>query len=239
MYDFLSPLQLGVYFTFILTFLGLVAGSVFFFSQKSLLRGEYQQGAILSGVICLVAAVTYYYMQGTYLAGAREGEKAFPTIFRYLDWFITVPLMLTKFPVLLGLGSRGTAFMTRLIVASVLMLALAFIGELNIQNAALHYGTYAVSCVFWLYILWALNNALQQLPDGVDEEKRLGIRGMFILILIGWVIYPVGYLMPTFNLAADYRELLYNVGDLINKVGLGLILISTGFKSQRAAGGAV
>lgn len=232
MYDHLNALQQVVYFTFIITLFGMLAGMVFFFAQKSELTGEYKQTAILSGVITLVAALTYYFMHRIYLDGAKGEGGNFPTVFRYIDWFITVPLMLTKFPVLLGLGSRGINFMIKLVICSLIMLITAFIGELYPENPALHYGLYGVSCAFWLFILYSLNSALGQLPDSISEAKRIGIRRMFKIILIGWVIYPIGYLMPTFGLEGDYRELLYNIGDLINKVGLGVIVIVAGFRAQ-------
>ena len=231
MYDHLSVLQQIVYFTFIISFFGMLAGMVFFLAQKNELDGEYKQTAILSAVITFVAALTYGFMQYIYLESARTGSTSFPTQFRYIDWFITVPLMLVKFPVLLGLGSRGIGFMTKLVVASLFMLLFAFIGEVMIDSKSVHYGSYGVSVLFWFYIIYALNSALSQLPDSISEAKRIGIRRMFFFILIGWIIYPIGYLMPSF-LEPDYRELLYNVGDLINKVGLGLVVIVTGYRSK-------
>lgn len=56
---------------------------------------------------------------------------------------------------------------------------------------------------------------------------------MFLFILIGWVIYPIGYLAPTFGLEPDIRELVYNIGDIINKVGLGLVIIAGGYREVK------
>ena len=168
------------------------------------------------------------------MEAALSDTERFPTVYRYIDWFITVPLMLVKFPVLLGLGARGTAFMIRLVAVSLVMLVTAFIGEITIGNGAMHYGFYGVSVVAWLFIVYSLGSALSDLPDHVTEEKRVAIRRMFFFILIGWIIYPVGYLMPTFGVAPDYRELLYNVGDVINKVGLGLVIVAGAVAERRA-----
>ncbi|MGJ8676617.1 MAG: bacteriorhodopsin [Akkermansiaceae bacterium] len=232
MYDNLSLLQQTVYFTFIVSFFAMLAGTVFFFSQKSELNAEYRQTAILSGVITLVASLTYYFMQKIYLENATMGTSAFPTQFRYIDWFITVPLMLIKFPALLGMGSRGVKFMGKLVICSLFMLSFSFAGELNIGNNALHFGLYGISVGFWVYIIYSLYIALNQLPDSVDDYKKTGIRRMFLFILIGWVIYPIGYILPSLSLPGDYRELLYNVGDVINKVGLGLVVINAGLRSR-------
>lgn len=231
-FESLDILQQIVYFTFIISLFGMVAGSVFFFAQKSEMPDSYRSSTIISGVICLVAAMTYFFMKDFYLA--RSGEQDFPTELRYIDWIITVPLMLVKFPTLLGLGSKGQKFMAMLIIVSVVMLITAFVGEMNFENKALHFGFYGVSVLCWFYILYSLNKALGSLPPTISEAKKITIRRMFIIILVGWTIYPVGYLVPTFQLEADYRELLYNIGDLINKVGLGLIIIAGGFREKKA-----
>jgi sensory rhodopsin len=47
------------------------------------------------------------------------------------------------------------------------------------------------------------------------------------LILIGWIIYPLGYLAPAVSAdLMDLRELLYTIADIINKVGLGVLVLN-------------
>jgi bacteriorhodopsin len=43
-----------------------------------------------------------------------------------------------------------------------------------------------------------------------------------LFVLIDWAIYPVGFLMARAG-AGEYREVIYNVADVINKVGFGLV----------------
>ena len=45
---------------------------------------------------------------------------------------------------------------------------------------------------------------------------------MRLFVLIGWAIYPIGFLMANAG-AGEYREIIYNVADVINKVGFGLV----------------
>lgn len=229
-----EALQLFVYYTFIISLFSMTAGSVFFFAQQSRMPESYRSSAIISGVICLLAAMTYFMMKDIYYASITSGVATrFPTELRYIDWILTVPLMLIKFPTLLGVGQKGQRFMTLLIIASLIMLVTAFTGEVNFGNKAYYFGFYAVSVTAWLYILFSLNKALGSLPASISEEKKATIKKMFILILIGWVIYPIGYLLPIFQLEPDYRELVYNIGDVINKVGLGLIIIAGGFRDKK------
>lgn len=233
MTDLLTPLEFLVYGTFIFSLFSMIGASAFFFCSHGQFEGGYRYSVLLSGVITLVAGLTYFYMTSIYLDAAKAGSGQFPTLFRYIDWFITVPLMLVKFPSLLGMGPQGIRFMTKLVAVSLIMLVTAFIGEVTFDQKAMHFGFYGVSVMAWIYIVYSLATALSSLPDGTTETKRLAIRRMFFFIFIGWLIYPIGYLMPTFGMETDYRELLYNIGDVINKVGLGLVVTAAAIADRK------
>jgi len=113
------------------------------------------------------------------------------------------------------------------------MLLTSFVAEVNFDNKAIHFSFYGVSCLCWLFILFSLNSALKALPATISEAKRGSIGLMFMFIFVGWIIYPLGFLAPTLGLEPDIREFCYNIGDIINKVGLGLVIIVGGFKEQK------
>jgi len=148
----------------------------------------------------------------------------FPTIFRYVDWVLTTPLMLIKFPLLLGLGPRGRAFLTKLVVLDLAMIFAGFFGELFPGIPVLHYGLFALGGLCWLAIVYLIFKAVKHLPDSVDERTAWCVRAMAKFILFGWLIYPAGYLMPAMGLPGDVREVLYNFGDIVNKVGLAMVV---------------
>ena len=224
--DQITTIQTLVLYTFMMTFIGMIAAALFFFIQRSSVIPEYQSAMTLSGVILSIAAINYFYMKNIYLGGLASGTSVFPTEFRYIDWFLTVPLMLIKFPVLLGLGPKGRHFLMILVTLAVLMIGTGLAGELNPAQNIIHYGAFGVGCVAWLLIVALLFFALSDLPDEVDPVTKKAIRNMSLFVLIGWSIYPIGYLAPAFGLSGDIRELIYNVGDLINKVGLALFVFA-------------
>ena len=57
---------------------------------------------------------------------------------------------------------------------------------------------------------------------------------LMLLLFIGWGIYPLGYLIGTADgqwysfmaglVDTDARDLIYNVGDAVNKIGFGLVV---------------
>lgn len=231
----LTGLDQIVGFTFLLTFFGMSAGSIFFFFERERVTAEYRQAVVMSALTCGVAAMSYFFMQDLFISSAAsDGEQLFPTEFRYIDWFLTVPIMVLKFPSLLGLGGRGRRVMAQVVGLATLMILGGFIGELNPDNMLLHLGFYGIGMVAWFGLFGILGPAIKSLPDHIDDNKRQTIKAMGALVLIGWVIYPIGYLQPTLGFDPVVRELIYNVGDLANKVGLGLLAYFGGRRAFKA-----
>jgi len=220
----LAGLQQLVAFTFILTFFGMSAASLFMLIDRNQVAARFRLSVTTAGLICAIAAGNYFFMRQIYVDGAISGKVAFPTEFRYIDWFLTVPLMLAQFPMHLGLGRKGAAFMARLVGLSVLMLGFGYVGEVNPDKPALQVAMWSIGCVFGLGIFVPLGLALRQLPDRVSRASAVTMRRMATLVLIGWLVYPLGYLQPLLGFPADLRELIYNIADLINKVGLAAII---------------
>ena len=217
-------LQQLVAFTFILSFFGMTAAALFFILERDRVAPLFRQSVIISALVCSIAALNYFYMRQIYIAGVESGVATFPTEFRYIDWLLTVPLMLVKFPSLLGLGSRGRQIMFVLIGLAATMILTGYIGEVNPDNRAIHLGLFAVGCVAGGIIFALLALAMKELPESLHAETRQTIRWMSMLVLIGWLVYPLGFLAPSLGLDPEVRELVYNVSDLVNKVGLGLIV---------------
>lgn len=230
----LEGLEQIVAFTFLFTFFGMAAAALFFFVERERVAPEYRQSVVMSSLICGIAALNYLYMKDIFIDSAVAGEAAFPTEFRYIDWFLTVPVMILKFPSLLGLGERGRSVMTQLVALSVAMIACGFIGELNPDNSAIHLGFYAGGCVAGLGIIAILGPAVRNLPPHIDDVKRTTIVSMATIVIVGWLVYPIGYLQPTLGFDPAIRELIYNIADLTNKVGLGLVVY---FGGRRALQG--
>ncbi|MEO0509832.1 MAG: bacteriorhodopsin [Verrucomicrobiota bacterium] len=219
-----SLIQLLVNASFILAFMAMAGGSIFFFMMRDSVVPRYRSAMIVSGVILFIAALNYYYMKGWYLEAVNQGLDSVPTAYRYIDWLLTTPLMLIKFPLLLGLGGRGVSFMIKLIVLDIIMIVAGFFGELFIADQALHFGLFGLGALCWVAILYLLLTATSSLPERFPEVVRKSIRVMVMFVLIGWSIYPLGYVLPSFGLPIDIRELVYNIGDIINKVGLAVVV---------------
>lgn len=221
--------------TFFIGYMAMFASAVFFFMERSQVEGKWKASLLVSGLITGIAAVHYYYMRDFYLA---TGES--PTAFRYVDWTLTVPLMCVEFYLLTKpFGAKGST-LTKLIVASLVMLVAGFVGETSGIDNNMMWGI--ISTFGYLYIVYEVFfGDVAKLAQGSNSEALN--RAMFLLkifITLGWSIYPIGYMVLPGNLLSGAFEvssidLFYNLADAINKIGFGLVIYSVAIKETAKA----
>ena len=78
--------------SFWLISMAMVAAAVFFFVERDRVAGKWKTSLTVAGLIQLIAAVHYFYMRGVWV---NTGET--PTVYRYIDWLLTVPLQMIEF----------------------------------------------------------------------------------------------------------------------------------------------
>ncbi|WP_290722130.1 MULTISPECIES: bacteriorhodopsin [Exiguobacterium] len=225
-------LVLATQYMFWVGFVGMAAGTLYFLVERNSLAPEYRSTATVAALVTFVAAIHYYFMkQAVGESGLLSEIDGFPTEIRYIDWLVTTPLLLIKFPLLLGLkGGKGRSLLTKLVIADIIMIIGGYIGESSINLAGgftqLGLWAYVVCCIAWFYIIYLLFTNVTKAAEDKPAPIRNALLQMRLFILIGWAIYPVGYAVTLFAPGIEVqlvRELIYNFADLINKVGFGLI----------------
>jgi len=210
-------------FTFFVGCMAMMAASAFFFLSMNSFDKKWRTSILVSGLITFIAAVHYWYMRDYW---ATVGES--PTFFRYVDWILTVPLMCVEFFLILKVAGAKKSLMWRLIILSVIMLVTGYIGEtLNRDQAALWGAISGAAYFIIVYDIW------------IGQAKKLAVEaGGAVLsahkmlcwfVLVGWAIYPVGYMAGTPGwydgiFGGLNLDVVYNIGDAINKIGFGLVV---------------
>lgn len=239
------PKDDAVAFTFFTGYMAMLAASIFFFFERGQVEGKWKLSLLVSGLITFIAAFHYYYMRDYYLA---TGEN--PTSLRYIDWTLTVPLMCVEFYLLTKAAGAKMGLLWKLIFASVLMLVAGYIGEAFVPlNADGTPGAGAtghsvmwgvISTVGYIYILYtAWFGEVAQLANASnDAVVKKGVRTLAWFVLVGWAIYPIGYMcMPggwlneAFGWSSSNVDLFYNIADAINKIGFGLVVYNIAVNS--------
>ena len=221
-----------VAFTFFIGTMAMMAASVFFFFELGNTEKKWRTSILVSGLITFIAAVHYYYMRGYNL---ETGQS--PTFFRYVDWLLTVPLMCVEFYLITKKAGAKIALLWQLIFASVVMLVTGYFGETIYKDQSVLWGVISGLAYFYIvYLVWfgeVAKLATAASPAVAKANKTLGW-----FVLVGWAIYPLGYILGTpgglFGMvlvddvaaAQHAMDIVYNIGDAVNKIGFGLVIYS-------------
>ena len=227
------PVDDPVAFTFFTGYMAMAAAAVFFFFERSTVADKWKTSLLISGLITGIASVHYYYMRDYYVSTHET-----PVALRYIDWTLTVPLMVVEFYLLVRAAGAKVSLLYKLIVAAVFMLVCGYIGEGFTDGTMFHsvlWGT--LSTLGYLYILYTawVGSVAQLAAASESESVRKGVRALAWFVLVGWAIYPVGYMAMRGGwlgpdgiglLRPHDLDLLYNIADAINKIGFGLVVYS-------------
>jgi bacteriorhodopsin len=165
---------------------------------------------------------------------------SFNEAYRYVDWLLTVPLLLVEVIAVLALAKEvSKSLIMRLVPASAAMIALGYPGEIATDsNTAMIYGV--LSTLPFLYILYVLfvelTKSLDRQPAGVaDTVKRLRL-----LLIATWGVYPISYILgmngdPTAGSFVGV-QVGYTIADILAKCVFGLTILKIARMKSHAEG---
>jgi sensory rhodopsin len=225
-------------FTFFTGYMAMLAATVFFLFERQRVSEKWKLSLLVSALITGIAGVHYFYMRGVWL---ETGSS--PTEYRYIDWTLTVPLMCVEFYLLLRPYGAKASLMWQLILGAVVMLVTGYIGEaLDVQNNIL-WGV--ISTLGWGVIVYHIffGTVAKLSAASNDPNVQGAVTLLKRFVLVGWAIYPIGYMLLPGNLlsgvgiSATTMDLLYNIGDAVNKIGFGLVVYTMAVKATDAKAG--
>lgn len=230
-----------VYNFFSLTIAAQLFAAIFLLAVQPRVLPRYRQALVISATVCGIAAYHYFRIfdsfrtafvtdaqggRGTYVQAAGE---SFNEGYRYVDWLLTVPLLLTELIVVLALARKlQNSLLYRLIPASALMIALGYPGEVSSDNGIRNiFGL--LSTIPFLYILYVLFVELTRSLDRQPPTERKTVSRMRILLLATWGVCPIAYIIPLY---ADHlgaaawvaKQGGYSLADIFAKVLYGLLI---------------
>jgi bacteriorhodopsin len=219
-------------FTFFVGCMAMMAASAFFFLSLNQFDKKWRTSVLVSGLITFIAAVHYFYMRD-YWATFQES----PTFFRYVDWTLTVPLMCLEFFLILKVAGAKQSLMWKMIILSIIMLVTGYIGETVDRPNAWLWGLISGIAYFVIvYEIWLgkASKIAQEAGGNVLAAHKI----LCWFVLVGWSIYPLGYMLGTDGWYNGIHglglniDVVYNIADAINKIGFGLVIYNLALKSQ-------
>lgn len=229
-----------VYNLLSLTLAAQLFGALFLFVVQPRVLPRYRQALVISAIVCGIAAYHYFRIFESFkeafvtdAAGGRGNYvqavgQSFNEGYRYVDWLLTVPLLLTELIVVLALARKlRNSLLSRLIPASALMIALGYPGEISGDNVTRNvFGL--LSTIPFLYILYVLFVELTRSLDRQPPAVRQTVSRMRILLFATWGVYPIAYIIPLLGIdgavAWVAKQGGYSIADILAKVLYGLLI---------------
>ena len=149
-----------------------------------------------------------------------------PTVYRYIDWLITVPLQIIEFYlVIAAVTAISAAIFWKLLTASIVMLVFGYLGETGLMDVTLGW---VIGMIAWLYIIYEIffGETAAANAGSWNAASQQAFTTIKWIVTVGWAIYPLGYAIGYFGGGVDANSLniIYNLADLINKTAFGLAI---------------
>jgi bacteriorhodopsin len=198
----------------------MLASTVFFFVERGDVKRKWRTSMTVAGLVTGIAFWHYLYMREAHLAGDIT------TVFRYLDWFVTVPLQIIEFYLILAAVTVVPVLLFwKLLGAALVMLIFGFLGEVQLIDPTLGF---IVGMAGWIYIIYEVfAGEASKLSDASNNKGgQFAFNSLRLILTVGWAIYPIGYFIGYIGGGADLGtvNVIYNIADLVNKTAFGLAI---------------
>ena len=233
-----------VYNLLSLAIASLLFTAIYLFASTRRVAPRYRNAVVVSAIVCSIAAYHYFRIFNNFGESFPAGESIeaahtlsnveFNEGYRYVDWLLTVPLLLVETVAVLALPKTVQKnLLFKLVPASAAMIILGYPGEIttDLGPRALWGFLSTIPFVYILYVLFVeLTRSIVRQPPEVQHTIR-----MLRLALVGlWGVYPIAYLFPMFTaLGVDYfassnawvlKQAGYTLADIFAKAAYGLAI---------------
>ena len=237
-----------IYNIFSFGLVSMLACTVYTLVSQQRVLAKYRNALVMSSMVTFIAAYHYMRIFNSFNESSADmtinisgAQGSFNEAYRYVDWLLTVPLLLVEVVAVLALTkSVSTSLITRLVPASAAMIALGYPGEISSdQNTQIMYGV--LSTIPFLYILYVLfvelGKSLDNQPAGVaDTVGRLRL-----LLIATWGVYPISYILGMGEGMASAEQFVgvqvgYTIADVLAKCVFGLTILKIARMKSMAEG---
>lgn len=212
--------------------------TIFLFVARERVAPRYRMAVMISATVTAIAAYHYFRMFDSFnhaYAGMDNNPDAYNVGYRYVDWLLTVPLLLVEIVAVLGLARAvQTSMLNRLVPAAAAMIILGYPGDaklviLGVANEASIWG--ALSTIPFLYIMYVLFIELGKSLSRQSAPVQKKVKQLRLLLLATWGVYPITFILAMNSetlTAGEFvaREVGYTIADILAKCLFGLIIFS-------------
>jgi bacteriorhodopsin len=210
---------------------------------------KYRSALVITGLVTFIAAYHYMRIFNSWVeayewdgSGLSKTNVPFNDAYRYMDWLLTVPLLLIEIILVMNLDDAAKKDKgLKLGVSSALMIIIGYPGELvlDADNLGTRWVYWGLAMLPFLYIVKEL---LVGLAEATESEADADVKGKIklaqVATVISWCTYPVVYIFPMLGISGSSAivaiQLGYSASDIISKCGVGLLVYSITMAKSKA-----
>ena len=234
-----------IYNAFSFTFATMMAATLFFWFGRSQVSNAYKTAMTVTGLVTFIAAYHYFRISQSWVDAysAVNGTVtatgvSFNDAYRYVDWFLTVPLLLVELILVMGLSRQETATKaTKLGLLAAVMVGLGYPGEIaDAASGRWMWGGLAMIPFLWIIyeMFVGLSGSVQQQP----ETARGMVKAAIWVTVLSWSFYPVVFFAGAVGLegatALTVVQVGYTIADLVAKAAFGLLIFLIAMRKSEA-----
>ncbi len=220
-------------FSFVIAAMG--AATIFLFLSRSQVSSKYKSAVTVSGIVTMIALyhyvrifnsweATYAVVNGVVTATGH----AFNDAYRYVDWLLTVPLLVTELILVMRLsGGEGAKKATKLAFLAVLMVLLGYPGEIS-NVASTRWLWWSLSMIPFLIIQYELFVGLAGSINAQPENARGLVSAARYITVVTWLFYPIVFILPMIGLTGANANVAvqvgYSIADVLAKAAFGVFI---------------
>ena len=237
-----------VYNTFSFGLVSMLACTVYTLVAQARVLPKYRNALVMSSMVTFIAGYHYWRIFNSF-SESSDGLKvdlsgapgSFNEAYRYVDWLLTVPLLLVEVIAVLALAKEvSKSLIMRLVPASAAMIALGYPGEISTnQDQQVIWGV--LSTLPFLYILYVLFVELTKSLDRQPAGVAATVKNLRLLLIATWGVYPIAYILgmgagdPTANAFVGV-QVGYTIADVLAKCVFGLTILKIARMKSHAEG---
>lgn len=229
------------FFSFTIAVMG--AATAFLWISRSQVADPYKLAVTVSGIVTFIALYHYVriYASWSEVYTITDGVlvatgKSFNDAYRYVDWLLTVPLLLVELILVMKLSAQETVTKSvKLGLLAALMILLGYPGELSDVDST-RWLWWSLSMVPFLWIVYELFVGLKDAIAKQPPAVRALVSTVRNLTIASWAFYPIVFVFPMLGVSGPVAETMvqigYSVADIVAKALIGIMIFAIALRKS-------
>jgi bacteriorhodopsin len=234
---------------FSLTIAVMAAATIYFWMGRAQVAKPYKMAMTITGLVTFIAFYHYFRIfeswneAFTVVDGTVQATgKSFNDAYRYVDWLLTVPLLMIELILVMRLSRKETVSKaSRLAILAAVMVILGYPGEIS-DDAGTRWIFWVLAMIPFLWIVYELVSGLSAAIDKQPEDAKGLVSAARTLTIVAWAFYPIVFLFPMIGLtggaAETFVQVGYSIADIVAKAVFGVLIFMIAARKSEAEYGA-